>query len=157
MKRKIVLGIGNTLNHDEGLGVHALQALAQRLGEVDGELELLDGGTLGLNLLMLVEDASHLLVLDAVNVGKTPGTVAELAKEQIPLFSGIMMSEHQITFQQVLGLASIRGNLPERLHLVGAQPEDMTIGVGLSPVIENAMPEILTRAERVLREWQLIE
>ncbi len=157
MKRKIVLGIGNTLNHDEGLGVHALQALEQRLGERAGEVELLDGGTLGLNLLMLVEDADYLLVLDAVNVGKAPGTVVELAKEQIPLFSGIMMSEHQITFQQVLGLASIRGYLPERLHLVGAQPADMSIGVGLSPTIETVMPEILARAEGVLREWQLID
>ncbi len=157
MKRKIVLGIGNTLNRDEGLGVHALQALEQRLGERTGELELLDGGTLGLNLLMIVEDADYLLVLDAVNVGKAPGTVAELAKEEIPLFNEIKMSEHQITFQEVLALASIRGYLPEHLHLVGAQPDDMSIGVGLSSTIESAMPEILERAERVLREWQLID
>ncbi len=146
------------MNRDEGLGVHALQALEQRLdGRAGEDLELLDGGTLGLNLLMLVEDADYLLVLDAVNVGKAPGTVAELAKEEIPLFNGIKMSEHQITFQEVLALAKIRGYLPEHLHLVGAQPDDMTIGVGLSPTIEAVIPEILERAERVFREWELIE
>ena len=73
-QRKIVLGLGNLLNRDEGLGVQALKILDAQLGEIPG-LELVDGGVLGLNLLMWVEECSHLLILDAVNAGKPAGSV----------------------------------------------------------------------------------
>ncbi len=151
-KRKVVLGLGNILNKDEGLGVQALKLLDARLGE-QSEFELLDGGVLGLNLLLIVEECSHLLILDAVNVGKPAGTVVELTKEQIPLFSGIQLSQHQITFQEVLGLAKIRGYLPEYLHLIGIQPEDISTGLDLSPIIERALPEVVERAVAVLKSW----
>ncbi|MFN2158368.1 MAG: HyaD/HybD family hydrogenase maturation endopeptidase [Anaerolineales bacterium] len=153
--RKIVLGIGNTLNTDEGLGICALDGLRARLGEQD-QLEILDGGTLGLNLLPLVENASHLLILDAVNVGKPPGTVVELAKDDIPLFRGIKMSDHQISFQEVLGLAKVRDKFPQYLHLIGAQPANHSIGVGLSPTIEAVIPEIVERAITKLNQWCII-
>ena len=153
--RKIVLGLGNTLQTDEGLGVYALEALMAQLGEVDG-VEFIDGGVLGLNLLPLVESASHLLIHDAANAGKAPGTVIELARDEIPLYSGLKMSQHQLTFQEVLALASIRGLLPPNLHLVGAQPADLTVGLGMSPVIEAVLPEIVARATAVLQTWQLL-
>lgn len=154
--RKIVLGLGNTLNRDEGLGVHALKIMEARFALPDGDIEWLDGGVLGLNLLPWVEEASHLLVLDAVNARQPGGTVVELSKEEIPLYSGVKLSDHQITFQEVLGLAKFRERLPEHLHLVGIQPEDITIGVDVSPVVAAAIPEMIQRAERVLREWRLI-
>jgi hydrogenase maturation protease len=150
--RKVVMGLGNTLNRDEGLGVQALKLLDAQLG-AQADFELLDGGVLGLNLLMIVEECSHLLILDAVNVGKPAGTVVELTKEQIPLYAGVKLSQHQITFQEVLGLANIRGFLPEHLHLVGIQPEDISIGLELSPIIENVLPEVVTRARKVMENW----
>lgn len=155
--RKIVMGIGNTLNQDEGLGVHALERLQQRLAGRAPQVEFLDGGALGLNLLPWVEESSHLLVLDSiVSRFSLPGSVMELAKDEIPLYRNIKMSDHQITFQEVLGLAKFRGYFPERLHLVGAHPVDMSVGYGISPEIEKVMPEILARAERVLTEWGLL-
>jgi len=155
--RKIVMGLGNTLNKDEGLGVHALELLQKKIADLAPEVEFIDGGALGLNLLPWVEDASHLLVLDSmVSRFSIPGQVMELAKDEIPLYRNIKMSDHQITFQEVLGLAKFRDKFPEHLHLVGAQPVDMSIGYGISPEIEAVMPEILTRAERVLREWGLM-
>jgi hydrogenase maturation protease len=150
--RCIVLGLGNTLNRDEGLGVHALHLLEEEIGAPDGA-ELLDGGVLGLNLLMLVEECRWLLVLDAINAGKAPGTLIELTKDQIPLFAGVHLSEHQITFQEVLGLASIRGHLPENLHLIGIQPDDISIGVDLSPTVAGALPGVVSRARAVLKDW----
>lgn len=157
--RKIVLGLGNTLNKDEGLGVFAVSALEAHLKETlgsDTEIEFLDGGALGLNLLPWVEECSHLLVLDLmISRFSVPGQVMELAKDEIPLYRNIKMSDHQITFQEVLGLAKFRDKFPEHLHLVGAQPVDMSIGYGISPEIEAVMPEIVQRAERVLREWKL--
>lgn len=151
--RKVVLGLGNTLNRDEGLGVQALKLLDAQIG-TQTEFELLDGGVLGLNLLMIVEECSHLLILDAVNVGKAPGTVAELKKEEIPLYAGVKLSQHQITFQEVLGLANIRGYLPEHLHLVGIQPEDISVGLELSQCVTNALPEVVARAINVLEQWK---
>jgi hydrogenase maturation protease len=154
-QRKVILGLGNLLNRDEGLGVQVLPLLDAQLGEQQA-VELLDGGVLGLNLLMIVEECSHLLILDAVNTGKPPGTVVELAKEQIPLFTGIRLSQHQVTFQEVLGLAGVRGFLPEHLHLIGVQPEDISIGLELSSTVQAALPEVVSRASAVLRAWGLL-
>ena len=158
-KRKIVLGLGNTLNRDEGLGVYALKDLENRLAgsKVDPELEFLDGGVLGLNLLPLVEEASHILVLDAINARKEPGTVIEMKKEEIPLYTGIKMSDHQVTFQEVLGLASFRNKLPDNLHLVGIQPDDISIGVEISDTVQSSMEEVLQRSEAVLKAWNLVQ
>jgi hydrogenase maturation protease len=170
---KIVLGLGNTLNRDEGLGVYALKALEAQFSPTppvplslqgkkkrgvrsDETLEFLDGGVLGLNLLPWVEESSHLLVLDAINAHKEPGTLIELKRDEIPLYNGIKLSDHQVTFQEVLGLANFRGHLPEHLHLIGAQPDDLSTGVGISPCIEAILPQILARAEVVLREWGLV-
>jgi hydrogenase maturation protease len=154
--RKVVLGLGNVLNRDEGLGVQALKHLDAQLGE-QSQVELLDGGVLGLNLLIIVEECSHLLILDAVNVGQPAGTVVELRKDQIPLYAGVKLSQHQVTFQEVLGLANIRGHLPENLHLVGIQPEDLSIGLELSSTIEYALPEVVSKACVVLADWGLLQ
>jgi hydrogenase maturation protease len=153
--RKVVLGLGNTLNKDEGLGVWALEPLRARLGE-GGEIEVLDGGVLGMSLLSLVESCSHLLLLDAVDIGAPPGTVTTLTHEEIPLFTRLKLSWHQLGFQEVLQFASVRGNLPGHLGLVGAQPADITVGVGLSPEIQAVLPEIAGRALDILREWRLV-
>lgn len=153
---KIVLGLGNTLNRDEGLGVHALKALEDKLGNVNS-LEFVDGGVLGLNLLPWVEEASHLLILDAINARRNPGTVIEMTGDQIPMYKGIKMSDHQITFQEVLGLAKFREKLPPKLHLIGAQPVDMSIGLELSQEITAIIPEVVRLAEQCLSEWGLLE
>ncbi len=150
--RSVVLGVGNILNCDEGLGVHALRLLEERTGESAG-VELIDGGVLGLSLLPLVEECGRLLVLDAIDRGEAPGTIIELDRDQIPLFAGVEMSQHQITLQEVLGLAAMRGNLPPVLRLVGMQPEDLSIGIEMSSAIEAALPAVVDRAAEILSDW----
>ncbi len=154
--KAIVLGIGNLLNSDEGLGIHAVRRLEQKFGQPGIDLQFVDGGTLGLNLLPLIEDASHILLLDCVNAGQPPGTVVELTKDQIPLYSGVKMSVHQTTFQEVLGLANLRSRLPPHLHLIGVQPADLSVGVELSPIVADKLPEIMKRAEEILVEWGIL-
>ncbi len=151
--RKIVLGLGNTLNRDEGVGVHLLARLREQM-ESRTSFEFVDGGTLGLNLLPLVEECSHLLLLDAVNAGKPPATVVELSRDAIPLFSGVKMSQHQVTFQEVLGLAQIRGKLPEHLHLIGVQPMDISVGFGMTSAVEAVSNEMTARVKRILQDWE---
>ena len=153
--RNIVLGLGNILNRDEGLGVHAVKVLETQIGG-EAEVEFVDGGVLGMNLLMLVEECSHLLVLDAVDGRKAPGTLVELSREKIPLYAGVKLSEHQVTFQEVLGLANIRGKLPPHLHLIGIQPADLAIGLGISPLVEATLPTLYDRARAILEQWGLL-
>jgi hydrogenase maturation protease len=154
--RKVVLGLGNILNSDEGLGVYALQTLAQTLNSPGSEIEFVDGGVLGLNLLPLVESCSHLLVLDAINAGLPPGSLLELRGEDIPPYAEVKLSQHQITFQETLALAKLRDKLPPQLHLVGIQPADLSIRIGLSSVVEAAMPRLLERALQTLQDWRLL-
>ena len=153
--RRVVLGLGNVLNRDEGLGVHCLEPLRERLKDRTA-IEVLDGGVLGMDLLPLVESCGHLVVLDAVDAGRPPGTVVELDGGDIPLFSRLKLSWHQVGFQEVLQFAGVRGRLPARLHLIGAQPADISTGYGLSPTILALVPEIADRAVAILERWGLL-
>ena len=155
LSRAVALGLGNILNRDEGLGVHCLDHLRRRLGPVEG-LDVLDGGVLGMDLLPLVERADSLLIFDAVDARKPPGTIIELAGPDIPLYSQVKLSGHQVTFQEVLHLARVRNHLPRRLHLVGVQPADMAIGLELSPVVEAALPAAADRGIRILADWGIL-
>jgi hydrogenase maturation protease len=150
--RKVVLGLGNLLFCDEGFGIHAANALQTQWGS-QFSMEWVDGGVLGLNLLPLVEECSHLLVLDAVDAGQPGGVLVEMARDEIPLYSGVKMSEHQIGFQEVLAIANFRGYYPTHLHLVGVQSTDLSVGVGLSPAVTSALPEAVQRAAAILRKW----
>jgi hydrogenase maturation protease len=150
--RKIVLGLGNLLLGDEGFGIHALQFL-QAKGCSHYPVEWVDGGVLGLNLLPLVEECSHLLVLDAVDAGKPGGALVEMAQDEIPLYHGMKMSEHQIGFQEVLAVAKFRGRYPTHLHLVGVQSVNLSIGTELSPPVIAALPEVYLRSAIILHSW----
>jgi hydrogenase maturation protease len=152
--RRVVLGLGNVLNRDEGAGVLCLEELRRRLG-ADAAVEVLDGGVLGMDLLPLVESSGYLLILDAVDAGRPPGTIVELDGAEIPLFSRLKLSWHQLSFQEVLQLAAVRGRLPAHLHLLGVQPADISTGYGLSPAIAALVPRIAERALAVLERWGL--
>lgn len=153
--RSLVLGLGNILNHDEGVGVYAQQMLKDRLGDRTG-LEIVDGGVLGLDLLPLVASAGHLLILDAVDAGLEPGRLVELEGDAVPRFSKRKLSQHQLAFEEVLELAAVSGGLPEHIRLYGLQPGDISPGLGLSREVEAALPLLVERAEAVLRSWGLL-
>lgn len=151
-KRKSVLGLGNILNRDEGLGVHALRRMQKEFGEMT-DVDWIDGGTLGLDLLPIVERSGCLLVLDAVNRGEKGGSLIDMTGAEIPLFSRIRMSVHQISFQEVLGLARIRDRFPDRIHLLGIQPVDLSSGLELSPKVKVALPALIRRALEIITAW----
>ena len=152
--RKVVLGLGNLLLGDEGFGIHAVQYLQAR-AEAQFPVEWVDGGVLGLNLLPLVEECSHLLVLDAVDAGKPGGALVELIQDEIPLYNGIKLSEHQVGFQEVLGMAKFRGCYPSHLHLIAVQSVDLSTRIGLSPPVMAALPEVYQRVKILLQSWFL--
>ena len=140
-QRVVVMGLGNLLWADEGFGVRVAERLYAHYHWPD-EVEIVDGGTQGLNLLGYVESASHLLILDAIDYGLEPGTLRTYAGERIPAYlSAKKMSLHQNSFSEVLALADIRGHLPAHIALVGLQPAMLDdYGGSLSELAREQLP-----------------
>jgi len=140
---------------DEGFGIHALYALKNQISS-HADLEFIDGGVLGLNLLPMIEECSHLLILDAINAGRSPGDIIELEKDLIHLYTRINLSEHQLGIQEVLALASFRQHLPEHIYMIGVQPAEIDSQVELSPSVASALPSVIERSCQVLQDWGIL-
>lgn len=148
----VVIGAGNPLMGDDGLGIAALERLREDW-TVHPHVDLLDGGTWGLNLLPHVERADRVLLIDAIDIGAEPGTLIELGRSEIPRFLAQKLSPHQIDLKEVLALAELRGTLPGELIAVGLQPESIEMSTSLSPVVEGGLNGLLERVAERLREW----
>lgn len=148
--RITVLAIGNLIRSDEDVGVHALRAMQDRLPP---GVESLDGGVLGLNLLPTLRGIDWLLVLDAVNVGREPGTFVVLHADDIPAISPQKHSVHQAGFLDTLAALDLLGERPRRLVIHGVQPLTIDWGDELSASVANAMPEVVARSAALLHFW----
>ena len=150
----VVLGIGNLLWADEGFGVRCVEAF-QQLHEVPPHVQLVDGGTQGLYLIQHVQDATHLLIFDAVDYGLPPGTLKVVDNDEVPRFMGAKkMSLHQTGFQEVLMLAQLTERFPQQVRLIGCQPEQIDdYGGSLTPVVKATMAEALALGVQTLRDW----
>ena len=153
MKNKnLVVGLGNILLSDEGAGVHAVEALRSRF-DFSPDLSLLDGGTLGLDLLPWIEGRERVLFIDAVNLRKKPGTVAVLEDEAIPSFLSPKLSFHHVGLSDLLFASSFLGNRPAKIVLVGIQPEKIEVGLALSEAVVERFEILLSTIVEKLREW----
>ncbi len=150
----LVLGIGNLLWADEGFGVRAVAALNEGWKFPDS-VTLMDGGTQGLYLLPYVQTARRILVFDAIDYGLEPGTLQVVRDGDIPSYLGVgKMSLHQSSFQEVLSLAQLSGQSPERAVLVGVQPKALKdFGGGLTQIVRSRIPDALEIGLQVLAGW----
>jgi hydrogenase maturation protease len=150
----LVLGIGNVLWADEGFGVRCVEAL--RAGwDFAEHVQLVDGGTQGLYLLPLVQQATRLLILDAVDYGLAPGTLKRVENDEVPRFLGAKkMSLHQTGFQEVLMLAQMTDSYPKDVLLIGCQPEELEdYGGSLRPCVKAALDAALPMAIERIAAW----
>jgi hydrogenase maturation protease len=149
-----VLGIGNVLWADEGFGVRCIEAL-QRRYEFAPHVQLVDGGTQGLYLIQHVQEATRLLIFDAIDYGLLPGTLKTVADDEVPRFMGAKkMSLHQTGFQEVLMLALLTEKYPKSVLLIGCQPEELDdYGGSLRPCVKQAMEQALQLGVETLRGW----
>lgn len=147
-----VLGIGNVLLSDEGLGVRALERM-EELYDFPEEVQLIDGGTLGIDLLYHLEGVRKLLVLDAVSGGKPPGTLYVFKGEQVKTYFRRKVSMHEIGFQEVLALMEVMEKPIPEIVVMGIEPKSLELGTELSPEVEEKIPELIERALEQLREW----
>jgi len=150
----LVLGLGNVLWADEGFGVRCVEAL-NALYQVPRTVRLMDGGTQGIYLIPWVRAATRLLILDAVDYGLAPGTVKIVQNDDVPRFMGVRkVSMHQAGFQEVLMSAKLTGDFPQKIALVGVQPELLNdYGGSLTDTVRARVPEAVEMAVGVLHEW----
>lgn len=150
----LVIGVGNVLLRDEGVGVRVARELHRVAGE--GTLEIpegtriVDGGTLGLDLLPLIEDARALLMIDAVDLRAAPGTIRVITGGELHGALAAHVSPHQVGIGDLLAAARLMDTLPEAVSLVAIQPADISVDLALSPEVEAAVPDaVLTAADEL--------
>ncbi len=148
----VVMGVGNPLMGDDGLGIAAVAALRTRWMD-STKLVIVDGGTWGMNLLPLIEGARRLMIIDAIDRGLPPGARIELEREEIPRYLGLKLSPHQLDLREVLALAELRGTLPEETIAIGVQPDRVELSLELSPVVAAKLPGLLSDIEEQLVRW----
>ena len=152
--KTLVLGLGNILLHDEGIGVWVAESL-QRQFEFPPEVAVLEGGTLGLDLLPRLDGVERLLVIDAVKLGREPGDLARLAGDEVPAALHIKVSPHQVGIQDLLAAARLMGREPPEVVLWGMEPERLDPGTGFSPSVESAIPRLQAAVLDELRGWEV--
>jgi hydrogenase maturation protease len=150
-RRIIVLGLGNLIRSDDGVGIHAVQRLLKD-PRIPEDVEVLDGGTLGLLLLPLVEEATHVLAIDAIHAGVAPGTILRFDISQPEPLPGTP-SVHQIGFADLLAALRLLDKFPEQMSMLGVQPEETGWSERLSPAVETALPRLIEAVIGQLQKW----
>jgi hydrogenase maturation protease len=151
MSPTVILGLGNLVHSDDGVGVHAIEKL-QVDPRVPGSIRLLDGGTLGLGLLAHLSGVERLLVIDAVDAGEPPGTVMRFEGDSLRGLPG-KASIHQLGFADLMVAMELLGERPDEVVLLGVQPESTEWGAELTDTVSAAMPKLLDLAVAQVDTW----
>ena len=148
-----IVGIGNNLLTDDGAGIHALQKVA--LDNADEDLACIDGGTVGLALLDRLSNLDGLIALDAMILGKSPGSVTVLQGEDMDThLRNQHGSVHEVGLSDLLDALRLRGELPEHRALIGIEPENMDWGTEPTAAVAAAVPEAAALARQLVHKWR---
>lgn len=154
-KKTLVLGIGNTLLGDDGVGVHVVDVLRHQRPLPDG-LELLDGERPGFTLAGAIRGVDHLIVIDAARLGSAPGTVRIYQGEAMDRFvaENSSVTVRDVGLLELLTEARLSGRLPRRRALIGIQPELVRWSERLTDRVERAIPVASDLARGLFARWQ---
>jgi len=150
--RVLLLGVGNVLLSDEGLGVRLVEELRRRY-RFSPDVELIDGGTLGIDLLYFIEGFDRLLLVDAVLGGSPPGTLYRFEGEEVKAYFRKKVSAHELGIQEVLAIAQMLGKAPKEIVLLGMEPESLEISLELSESVRSRFEELISAVLRELERW----
>lgn len=156
--RTLILGIGNTLLTDEGVGIHVLQALDAALEDEHppfDDLTLLDGGTLSFTLAGPIEEAEALIVVDAANIKSAPGDWKLLEGEAMDAFllGNRKSTVHEVGLTDLRAIAILAGHWPETRAMLAIQPQIMDWGEYPTPAVAAAIPPVCAAILELLRGW----
>jgi hydrogenase maturation protease len=140
--RIVVLGLGNILLRDEGVGVRVIEALVERYA-IPAEVEVVDGGTAGMDLLNTLAGCDHLLICDAVRTGAPPASVVKLAAAEVPAAFLTRFSPHQLGVADVLATLVLTDEAPGAITLIGVVPVDLELGLELSPEVSAVVGQVV--------------
>ncbi|SLM62363.1 MULTISPECIES: HyaD/HybD family hydrogenase maturation endopeptidase [Dickeya] len=147
----LVLGIGNILLRDEGVGVRLVEQLEQRFA-LTPAVDIVDGGTCGMELMECMAGRDHLIVADAVLTGKPAGAVTVLRDDEVPALFTRKISPHQLGLADVLMALRLTGEFPRRLTLIGVEPDSLESGIGLSDTVTRALEPAMAEMLAALRQ-----
>ena len=148
--RVVVLGIGNILLSDEGVGVRVIERLDQTY-RLPPEVEIIDGGTCGMEMLEQLEDLDALIVVDCVRFGQPPATPVLLRDDDVPVFFKTKLSPHQVSLSDVLASLEFTNRAPKRTVIIGMQPASLELGMELTPAVAARVDELLAMTVAELR------
>lgn len=149
--RIAVLGLGNLMRTDDAVGMLAAQALSREEGLGEG-VAVVEGGTLGLDLLHPLRDVTHLLALDAVEAGVAPGTILRFVNDETANLP-ISKSVHLLGFADLIGAMRLTGRVPWEIVVLGVQPESTGWGTELTSRVQNALPILLQAVREQIELW----
>ena len=153
-RKVLVMGIGNTLLQDDGVGVHVTE-LFRSTQQADSNVEVVDGGTIGLSLLPDIEDADAVVIVDASEIGERPGTMRIFRDGEIDRqLSGKKRSVHEVALYDLFSAAAIRDRSPEKRVLIAIQPASTEWGLEPTPEVKAAIPTACDALTSLTREWQ---
>lgn len=140
--KTLIFGAGNLILSDEGFGVHCINYLAERY-QFPEEVELYDGGTLGIMVTHKIEEAERVFIVDTVDTAGEPGDIFRYEKDDIMLNRlPVKLSPHQIGIQEMLFISELRGGCPANVSLVGVIPASLDPGSELSPPLNDKLPRV---------------
>jgi hydrogenase maturation protease len=148
----LVIGLGNPLMGDDGVGLAALERL-EREWRLPADVRPVDGGTLGLSLLPLLEDAEAVVLLDAIDAGHPPGALVIIERDDLPRALTQRISCHQASLPEVLAVGELRGTLPPRLVALGLQPGRVEVSGCLSAEVQAGLDHLLHATVARLAAW----
>ncbi len=147
-----VLGVGNILLTDEGFGVQVIETLEKNYTFSDN-VQFLDGGTMGMELLHYLGDVQKLLLVDAVHGEGEPGTVYEFRHEELNHYFDSHVSVHEVGIQDILRIRYVQEKPFEDAVVIGAEPLSLDIGLALTEPLQTALQEVVQRVVRQLEAW----
>jgi len=152
----LVIGLGNVVLSDDGVGVHAVRRLRERTPPAGG-VTLVEGGTAGLLLLPHLADAERAILIDAIDTGAPAGTLVRLEGQDWPTAFATRVTVHDVGLRDLLGAAQLTGALPQQLVLHGVQPASTSIGVELSAPVAGALEQLISAVQADLAAWDLMQ
>jgi len=148
----LVLGLGNPLYGDDGLGLSALESL-RGLGPFATGVDLVDGGTMGLYLIDRISGYEKVLILDSLKVDEAPGTVVMVEGDDVATTFRTKLSAHQMGFNDLLSALTLMDRRPGEIIVIGMVPQTLELGMGLSKPVEASIPRMAQTALLVLDRW----
>lgn len=152
--KPLILGIGNILLSDEGVGVRVVQHL-EKSADFTPHFDIVDGGTCGMELLDVLANREYVIIIDAVIANKQPGEILVLKDEQVPALFSRKISPHQLGICDVLSALKLTDEYPKHLCLIGIQPASLEPHIGLTEALENILPSVFQCLSCQLREFGL--